>query len=199
MKSRTVVLSVVICVVALLVTFDYSGAAPAAGGSALKIGVISIRTVFNKTRQQLEYRTQAIARQGQSRAQLQALAAEVEAGEAELKTLKPGTADHLEQLQSVLGKKSKLDSQQEFLKQQRMLEDKLWMEKLYQETLKIVAVMAKEEGLDLVLERTEPEFPISSEELMATFSTHKVLYAGAEMDLTNEVIARLDALENLKP
>ena len=199
MKSRTVILSVVICAVALLVTFDYSDAAPAAGGSSLKIGVVSVRMVFNKTRQQIEYRTQAIARQGQSRAQLQALAAEIEVAEAELKTLKPGTADYLQQLQSALGKKSKLDSQQEFLKQQRMLEDKLWMEKLYKETLKIVNVIAKEKGLDLVLERTEPEFPISSEELMATFSTHKVLYAGAETDLTSEVIARLDALESLKP
>jgi len=199
MKSRTVVLSVVICAVALLVTFDYSGAAPAAGGSTLKVGVVSVRTVFNKTRQQLEYRTKAIARQGRSRTQLEAQAKEVAADEAELKTLQPGTADYLEQLQSVLSKRSKLESQQEFLKQQRMLEDKLWMEKLYKETLKIVNAVAKEKGLDLVLERTEPTFPISSEELMATFSTHKVLYAGAEMDLTKEVTARLDALENLQP
>ncbi len=199
MKSRTVVLSVVICAVALLATFDYSDAAPAAGGSTLKIGVVSVRTVFNKTRQQMEYRTKAITRQGRSRTQLEAQAKEVAAEEAELKTLKPGTADYLQQLQSVLSKRSKLESQQEFLKQQRMLEDKLWMEKLYQETLKIVNTMAKEKGLDLILERTAPQFPISSEELMATFSTHKVLYAGAEMDLTKEVIARLDALENLQP
>ena len=199
MKSRAVVLSVVICAVAVLATFNYSGAAPAAGGSVLKVGVVSVRTVFNKTRQQLEYRTKAIARQGRSRTQLEAQAKEVAADEAELKTLQPGTADYLEQLQSVLSKRSKLESQQEFLKQQRMLEDKLWMEKLYKETLKIVNAVAKEKGLDLVLERTEPTFPISSEELMATFSTHKVLYAGAEMDLTNEVIARLDALENLQP
>ena len=199
MKSRAVVLSVVICAVAVLATFNYSGAAPAAGGSTLKVGVVSVRTVFNKTRQQLEYRTKAIARQGRSRTQLEAQAKEVAAEEAELKTLQPGTADYLEQLQSVLSKRSKLESQQEFLKQQRMLEDKLWMEKLYKETLKIVNTMAKEKGLDLILERTAPTFPISSEELMATFSTHKVLYAGAEMDLTNEVIARLDALENLQP
>ncbi len=199
MKSRAVVVVMVICVVAALATFNYSGAAPAASGSGLKIGVVSIRTVFNKTRQQLEYRTKAIARRGQSQKEQEALATEVAAEEAELRTHKPGTTDYLQQLQVVLSKRSKLSSQQEFAKQQQMLEDKLWMEKLFRETLKIANTMAKEKGLDLVLERTEPQFPISSEELMATFSTHKVLYAGAEMDMTDEVIARLDAVEGLQP
>jgi Skp family chaperone for outer membrane proteins len=102
-------------------------------------------------------------------------------------------------LQSVLQKRGELDSEQEFLKQKRNLEDKEWMEKLYQATLKIVNDLAKEKGLDLVLEKTEPQFPISGDELLATFSTHKVLYSGSCPDLTREVIARLDALESLKP
>ena len=116
-----------------------------------------------------------------------------------MKTLKQGTADYLKQMQSAIQKRAQLEGQQEYLKQQRLLEDKLWMEKLYQETLKIVTAMAQEKGLELVLERTEPSFPISSDELMATFSTHKVLYAGGGVDLTADVIARLDAMDNLKP
>jgi len=113
--------------------------------------------------------------------------------------LRQGTPDYLKQMQAVIQKRAQLDGKQEYLKQQRLLEDKLWMEKLYQETLKIVNTLAQEKGLEFVLERTEPEFPISSDELMATFSTHKVLYAGGGMDLTDEVIARLDAMDNLKP
>lgn len=198
MKSRTMMMGVMICAVALLVTFEYSGAAQP-GSSTSKIGVVSIRTVFNKTQQQVQYRTQAIANQGRARAQLEGLAKEIQASEAELKTLKQGTADYLKQMQSAIQKRAQLEGQQEYLKQQRLLEDKLWMEKLYQETLKIVTAMAQEKGLELVLERTEPSFPISSDELMATFSTHKVLYAGGGVDLTDDVIARLDAMDNLKP
>ena len=187
-----------ICAVALLATFEYSGAAQSAGSTS-KIGVVSVRTVFNTTQQQVQYRTQAIAKQGRARAQLESLAQEIQASEAELKTLKQGTTDYLKQMQSVLQKRAQLEGQQEYLKQQRLLEDKLWMEKLYQETLKIVATLAQEKGLDLVLERTEPEFPISSDELMATFSTHKVLYSAGSVDLTKEAISRLDAMDTLKP
>ncbi len=198
MNRRTILMGVVLSVVAVLATFEY-GRAGAATASTSRIGVVSIRTAFNECQQQGQYRTQAIARQNRARAELEAKAKTIEAAEAELKTLKAGTADYLKQLQSVLQGRAELDSQQEFLKQQRLTEDKQWMEKLYQETLKIVAAVAKEKGLDIVLERTDPEFPISSEELMATFSTHKVLYADGCVDLTKEVIARLDKLKDLKP
>lgn len=197
MKRRAIVMGMMICAVAVLVTFQYGHAGPAAG-SASRIGVVSVRTVFNQCQQQAQYRAQAAARHSRARAELESQARMIEAAEAELKTLRAGTADYLEQLQKVLKARAELESQQEFLNQQRMTQDKLWMEKLYQETLEIVAAVGKEKGLDMVLERTKPEFPTSSEELMATFSTHKVLYAGGCVDLTQEVMDRLDKLD-LKP
>ncbi len=197
MKTKTIVMGMMICAVALLASFQYGHAGPAAT-SASRIGVVSVRTVFNQCQSQAQYRAQAIARQNRSRAELEAQAKMIEAADAELKTLRPGTTDYLQQLQKVLKGRAELESQQEFLNQQRMSQDKMWMEKLYQETLKIVSVVAREKGLEMVLERTEPEFPTSSEELMATFSTHKVLYSGGAVDLTAEVMARLDKLD-LKP
>lgn len=198
MKNRTMMMGALICAVALLATFEYSGAAQPASSTS-KIGIVSIRTVFNNTQQQVQYRTEAIANQSRSRAKLEGLANEIKSAEADLKTHKPGTPDYLKRMEPIIQKRAQLDAQQEYLKQERLLKDKLWMEKLYQETLKIVNTLAQEKGLDFVLERTEPEFPISSDELMATFSTHKVLYAGGGVDLTGEVIARLDAMDNLKP
>jgi len=188
----------VICVVALLATFQYSGAAQS-GASASKVGVVSIRTVFDKTRQQAQYQTKAVARRARDRAQLEGLAQGVKAAEEEMNTHKQGTTEYLKLMQDVIQKRAQLDAQQEYLKQQTMLENKMWMEKLYETTLKIVTALAKDKGLDLVLERTEPSFPISSDELMATFSTHKVLYAGDSVDLTNEVISRLDAMDDIQP
>lgn len=198
MKSKSAFIGLIIGVVALLATFEYGHAQPTIS-SLSKIGVVSVRNVFNGSQQQARYRSQVLAQQSQSRAQLEDLAKEIAAEEAEMKTLLPGTPDHLKRLQSVLEKQAKLQSQQEYLKQQSTLENKQWMEMLYRETLKIVNILAQEKGLDLVLERTDPVFPISSEELMATFSTHKVLYSGRCLDLTAEVISRLDAIDTLKP
>jgi Skp family chaperone for outer membrane proteins len=193
MKVSAKAVGVLIGVAALLATFQYGYAASEAVAPAGKIGVVSIRTVFNTSKRHAQYRSQVLQAQSRAKAQLDDLAKDIDAEEAGLKALKDGTPDYLKQLQTILKKRAELDSQREYLKQQRSLEDKNWMESLYQETLKIVKAVAKEKGLSLVFERTEPEFPISSEELMMTFSTHKVLVADGCVDLTQEVAARLDA------
>jgi Skp family chaperone for outer membrane proteins len=199
MNIRGTMIGVLICVVLLFATLEHGRAASEPTPPPTKIGIISIRGVFNNSTRHAQYRSQALASQSRARSQLEDLSRDVDADEAGLKALKPGTADYLKQLQTVLEKRAKLDSQQEYLKQQRTLEDKTWMEGLYQETLKIVQAVAKEKGLNLVLERTEPEFPVSSEELMMTFSTHKVLYADGCVDLTAEVTSRLDAAGSATP
>jgi Skp family chaperone for outer membrane proteins len=196
MSSKTAITGILVGAMALFMTLGYGRAqSQTTAAPTAKIGIVSVRTVFNSSKRHAQYRAQALKRQSQARTQVDDLTKEIEAEEAELKTLKQGTADYMKQLQVMLEKRSKLDSLQEYLKQQRAFEDKKWMEDLYQEVLRIVNVVAKEKGLDIVLERTEPEFPISSDELMLTLSTHKVLYAGGCVDLTGEVAARLDATE----
>ncbi len=191
-KIKTV--GVLVIVLALFAMLQYSQAAPEVTAAQGKIGVVSIRTVFNTSKRHGLYRSQVLQAQSRARAQVEDLAKEIEAEEAGLKALKEGTADYMKELKMILNKRAELEGQREYLKQQRSLEDKNWMEALYQETLRIVQAVAKEKGLSLVFERTEPEFPISSEELMMTFSTHKVLYAEGCVDLTQEVTARLDVV-----
>ena len=199
MNGKTAMIGLVVCAVALGATFEYGRAASDATVSSADMGIVSIRGVFNGSQKHAQYKEKVLAAQSQARAQLEDLAREIAAEEAELKTLRPGTADHLQQLQSLIEKRSKLEGQQEYFKQRQQLEDKAWMEDLYQEVLKIVKDVAKEKSLRLVLERTEPGFPVSGEELMMTFSTHKVLYDGGCIDLTLDVTARLDASENIRP
>jgi Skp family chaperone for outer membrane proteins len=193
MNIRTKAVGILIIAVALLATFQYSQAASEATPAMSKIGILSVRTVFNTSKRHAQYRSQVLQAQSRARAQIEDLTKDIDAEEAGLKALKEGTPDYMKQLQTILKKRADLDSQREYLKQQRSLEDKNWMEALYQETLKIVQAVAKEKGLTLVFERTAPEFPVSSEELMMTFSTHKVLYAEGCVDLTAEVTSRLDA------
>jgi len=199
MSIRAVVIGSLVCIVALFATFESGRAAPEPPAAPVKIAVVSIRNIFNNSKRHAQYRAQVLSTQSRAKAQLEDLSKDITADEAGLKALKPGTADYMKQLQTMLDKRSKLDSQQEYLKQQRSLEDKNWMEALYQEVLKITKDVAKEKGVTLVLERTEPEFPVTPDELMMTFSTHKVLYAENCMDLTEEVTARLDANQTVKP
>ncbi|GAI79705.1 unnamed protein product, partial [marine sediment metagenome] len=56
--------------------------------------------------------------------------------------------------------------------------------------------VAKQKDLDLVFERSEPELSApSAKELTVTISTHKLVYSGELLDITDEVMARLDSEE----
>lgn len=199
MNGKIAVSSVVIGALAMLAVLDHGRAASQTASPTSKIGVVSMRDVFKNSKKHMQYTGQAMSRQARIRSELDNLKKEVDGQEAELKTFKQGTADYTQQLQVLFEKRSKLQSQQEFVKQQSMLEDKKWLEDLYQAFQRAAQAIAQEKGLELVLERTEPEFPIPSDELMSTLYMHKVLYAGGCVDLTNEVTARLDADETLKP
>jgi Skp family chaperone for outer membrane proteins len=184
----------VICVAVLLAILPHGYAASEAAPATPKIGIVSIRAVFNSASKRLAaHRSQLLQVQSRAQAQLNDLTKDLEAEEAGLKALREGTPDYMKQLQTILQKRAEVDSQREYLKQKLIFEEKNGMETMYQDALKIIQAVAKEKGLTIVFERTEPEFPISSDELRLTFSTHKVLYADGCVDLTQEVATRLDA------
>lgn len=199
MNGKTVTASILVCVAALLAAMQYGHAASQPANPVSKIGVVSVRDVFAGSKKHALYQDQTAKRVAQTRTQIEELTKQLDTEEGDLKTLKQGTAEYVKQFQVVLDTRSKLQNRQEMFKQQRMAEDKKWFEDLYQETLKATEAAAKERGLDLVLERTEPKFPIASEEVWSTVSTNKVLYGGGCPDLTNDVIARIDASATLKP
>jgi Skp family chaperone for outer membrane proteins len=192
MRFRTLVVCCLATAIVWSLAYEYCFAQQKATQPTLRIGVVSIREVFRDCKRNVKYRTEAVAEQSKLRAEMDDLAKEVERDEAELKTLKSGTAEHLAQIKQVLDKRAKLESQQEYYKQQRSLKDKQWTEDLFKEVLAIIKDLARQKGLDVVLERTEPEFPFSGEELMMVLNTYKVLYSGGCVDLSKEVLARLD-------
>jgi Skp family chaperone for outer membrane proteins len=199
MSGRTITMSILVCVAALLAAMQYGQAASQATPPASRIGVVSVRDVFNGSKKHAQYQGLLAQRVSKARAQIDELNKHVETAEAELKMTKPGTADYVKQYQAVLEARSRLQNDQELIKQQRMAEDKKWFEDLYQEALKAIDALSKEKGLDLVLERSEPRFPLASEEVWSTVATHKVLYGGGCVNLTNDVIDRIDASATLKP
>jgi Skp family chaperone for outer membrane proteins len=158
-----------------------------------------VRDVFNGSKKHAQYQAQLAKRASQARAQIEDLGKQLDNADAELKVLKPGSTDYVKQYQAMLEARSKVQNAQDLLKQQRLAEDKKWFEDFYQEALRAIEALAKERGLELVLERSEPKFPLASDDILATVGTHKVLYCNGCVHLTNEVIDRVDASANLKP
>lgn len=194
MRIKAVVLGCLIGLGVLFVAHEFSRAEPGADGVSAKIGVVNIRRIFRDCKRNITYRAEAVAEQSKVREKLENLAKEIDVAEAGLKALKPGSEDHLAQVKAVYEKRAELNSLQDYNKQQRMLKDKRWTEGLYEEILQVTSELAEEKGLDLVFDKDEPEFPASSrDELMLTLSTNKLLYSGGCLDISDEVIARLDA------
>ncbi len=164
-----------------------------------RLGVVSIQRAFLECKRNAKYMERAEAEQRSLEAELNKLRKEIEAAEAGLRTLKAGSPDRLSQVKELLDKRAEYETQQKFFKFQIELKDQQWSEQLYRDILRRTGEVAKEKGLDLVLEMSEPSFPAgSAEELRLTIRTHKLLYGGVCQDITEEVMARLDVEEKDK-
>lgn len=212
MNVRLMVLSCLIGVVVLSMGYEasrtpfiafgntkYSQAAPKADRPSLKIGVVDIQKIFDDCKRNVKYREEAFAEQSRFDAETERLSKEIEAQKAGLKMLKPGSSDYLTQFKAMLEKQAKLVARREFNEQRRALKRQQWVEELYKEILQVIGELAEQNTLDLVFEKDEPDFTLSGDDLMLAIRLHKLLYSGGNcLDITDKVIARLDAEENAK-
>ena len=194
MKIKVIILSCLISAVILFMGYEYSWADAKADKPTLKIAVVSVQKIFRDSKRSVRYRQEAAAELGRIRAELDKLRAEFEADEAGLKTLKPGSSDHMALMKEVLQKRASFEAQQKFYEQQMVLKQRRMVEEIYKDILRETGEIAKQKGLDLVFEKSEPELSaLSSRELDETISTHKLLYSGGCLDITDELMVRLDA------
>ena len=197
MKASTVALGCLIGMVVLAMGYEYSQAQPEAAGPSSKIGVVSVQRVFRDCKRSARYNAEVLAEQSRTTAELQRLSKEVEASKAGLNAFKRGSSDYLAQLREVFDKQGKRDAEQEYRMQQKAVKYQRWVEEVYVDILRRVGEVAKQKGLDLVVERDEVEFPaLSVDSAMLAIRTHKVLYSGGCLDITDEVIALLDKEES---
>jgi Skp family chaperone for outer membrane proteins len=166
----------------------------AAALSPAKIGLVSVRTVFQNCKKNKDYTDKMNAEKDRVIAELDKLNKEIDAIQADLKTRKPGSDEYLKLLKDMSDKKASLESQKQYFQDQFRVKDQMWTEKMYLEVIGAVNKIAKQKGYDLVLERDEIELPAASAtELMLMIRTHKVLYYKEDLDITNEVLAAVDA------
>jgi len=163
-------------------------------GPGLKVAVLSVRKVFQECRRSADYRKEAIADQDRVLAELDELSKEIEAERAELAALKENSSDYLARAKALFEKQANYQARQEFYKQQMEFKDQLWTKELYQDILRTAGEVAKDRGFDLVFREDEIDFSETNiNELGLAMRSHKLLYSAGCPDISDEVIARLDA------
>lgn len=161
-----------------------------------KIGVVSIRKIFRDCKRSAKYRREATAERQQADAELVRLDSDIKAQGAGLKTLQRGSESYMAQVKEILEKQANLQAQQEYHKQQLALKEQRITEDIYGDILRITGEVAKQKGLAFVFERSEPELPaLSPTELELSMGLHKLLYSNGCIDISDEVMTRLDSEE----
>lgn len=198
MKIKTVLLGCLTSGVVLFVVHQYSLAQANSGKPALPIATVSVSRAIRDCKATTKFRDKTMAENSRLDAEEDKLSTEVKALAAALRAgaLKPDSTDYMQQYQELLQKQAQLKTMEDLNPQRKALAQQLWTEKLYKEILRITKELASQKSMALVLAVDEPEFPMPRyEELVMALRTHKVLYNGGCLDLTDEVIAALDKEE----
>ena len=195
MKSKMTALVVLITLMSVIFAGGAQKGAVPAEGKCLKIAVISVRKIFQDCKRNVKYRQDMLAERDKIEAELDKLSKEIDLGKAGLKTLKPNSSDYSASMKEILEKQGRLQAQQEYYKRLMEMREQTVIESLFKEVIGATAEVARQKGIDLVFEKSEPDLPASnSNELTLTISTHKVLYNSSDCeDITNDVLAKVDA------
>jgi Skp family chaperone for outer membrane proteins len=197
MKLKTAVFVMLTAVLFVpIAAIEQGQAASSQEPKCLKIGVVSIRRIFQDCKRNVKHRQELAAERDKLETELEKLTKEIDLEKTGLKTLKPGSPDYLSAMKEILEKQANLQAQQEFFKRQMDVREQTIIEDLFKDIVKATNEVAKEKGLDLVLEKSEPDLPAAnSNELTLAISTHKVLYSAGCEDITDEVLAKIDAAD----
>jgi Skp family chaperone for outer membrane proteins len=198
MKTRNFIAIAVLAALGLsIIGFEYTLAAKEKTILAPKIGIVSVKEVFDKCQMKAEVE-KTLAADGENKfAELKKLEETLEADKAALSKRKQDSEDYMQLLQGIILAQSKLEAQREFYQQELSIKEMQSKEKIYRKILEVIASVAKEKELDMVLNRddnylNQPDSnpPAQSPaELLLTTKTHKLLYFNPSLDITADILA----------
>lgn len=201
MKKTNFIMTVLVAAASMaIIGLQYSQAAKDKSIAAPKIGIVSVREVFEKCTMKAAVEKD-LAAQGDKRfAELKKLEESIDADKTALNKRKENSDDYLELMQAVILKQAQLDAQKEFFQQELTVKEMQGKEKIYRKILEVIALAAKEKGFDIILSRDDnylnsPETSAPAQnptELVLTTKTHKLLYFNPGLDITAEVLAAMD-------
>jgi Skp family chaperone for outer membrane proteins len=193
MKSPWIALTAVMTVLAGLVFLNRSGAQTAPATQPTVVAVCDVVRVFNNYERasslsvELEKRRQAIEAENQQRAQA------MDTLRAELQNLQQGSEAYNSRSQELW--KMSLEQEGWENTQKGMLGH--WHHQntkaMYDDIVAMIATMAKASGIDIVLFEQKEDLPTeNTTELVNQIARRKVLYNTPQVDITDQVLARLN-------
>ncbi len=198
-KKNLIIVSFVIAGLGLFIL----GAAKSKIVSPAKIGIVSIKEVFDKCTMKAEVE-KTLSDEGDKRfAELKRLEESIESGKVTLHKFREGSQDYLDTLKDLMMKQSQLEAQREFYQQELGLKEMRNKEEIYRRILEVVAKVAEGKDLDIILSRddnylSQPESAANPPaqnptELILTTKTHKLLYFNSSLDITEDVLSAMNS------
>ena len=197
MKSKLAVISSLLLAIAVL---SYNAGSVTAQNKTItpaKIGVVSWRTVLNTCDSSVNMDKKFTEKRKQIEAEITKLQDEVVSLEIDVKTSKPGSDDYMEKMQQLFQKKAIVEAKQNFHKQELAIKEQRAAEDVFRKVMEASKEVAQERGLDLVLAKSDNEFPLANaSDLMLTVRTTKVYYNSDNIDITADVIDKMNQKED---
>ncbi|MHC4387508.1 MAG: OmpH/Skp family outer membrane protein [Planctomycetota bacterium] len=154
---------------------------------------MSIRKIFQDCQKRTKHDEELRAEEEKVNVRLNELKRKIDAARAGLEAIKPDSRDYLELARNLRLKEQNYQAELQYYEKTLGLKDREWTKQFYEDILRVSGVVAKQKGFDLVFERSKPDFStVSATELLMTIQTHKVLYSAGCVDITEEVMVRLD-------
>lgn len=187
----------------LSMSADKAPAAPAAGAASgccgTKLAVVDLVRVFNEFKQTRALNQKMAEHREKLSAEKDKRQTEINALREQLDGFAPDSAEYHERSKQLTSKRIELEVWQN-VKLDEISGDHLrWIKRTYQMVTDQVAAVAKARGVELVLTREELDTPNTSDttkQMQATLQqilNRKVVYSDPGLDITDEVLKKLDA------
>ncbi|NLH16526.1 MAG: OmpH family outer membrane protein [Phycisphaerae bacterium] len=195
MKSKGIVFGGLL--IGLLTMIGYQQGQVSAAKSAVspaKVGVVSIDKILKNSKKHEAWKKTMDAEEARIRAEFDKAKSELDLLQADMKTRTKGSEDYQKLGREYAEKEALLKAKDSYYEQEMTTKVQAWTETLYQDIQKRVGEVAKKNGLDIVIAREDTEYPaVSMRDLLLTIRTNKVMYYSDSLDITDEVLASLDA------
>lgn len=183
-----------IAVAALMAAYQHGTLHAEAGAAPAKIAVVNVTKVITNCRKFKDWQAQKQKEIQQIESELSTMQNELKSLQEDLQILAPGSVDFQKREKEFIEKRAAYQAKDTVYKDLWDRQKEQWTEKLYQQLLTVIDEVAAKKGLDIVLANedlnlTDPMRP----DIMQTIVTKKILYRNSKHDITDQVLAALDA------
>ncbi len=176
------------------------GAAASAGaagnaGAQLKLATASPSKIFAQVKETQEVKTQLQTQRDALKGQASTRRAKVEELQQQMEVLKPDSPSYQEANKQFMTAAIEYKNWGEISEAQQARTEKLQTKLLFDKITAAIAELAKERGIDLVFAE-QPAMNIEKmnvDQLVQLLNQRQVLFSSSSVDLTADVVARLDA------